>query len=36
MFRKLAKANKAISEEKCIELLKNQKRGVLSVLGDDD
>ena len=36
MFRKLAKANKAISEEKCIALLKNQKRGVLSVLGDDD
>ena len=36
MFRKLAKANKAISEERCIELLKNQKRGVLSVLGDDD
>ena len=36
MFRKLAKANKAISEEKCIELLKNQKRGILSVLGDDD
>ena len=36
MFRKLAKANKAISHEACIELLKNQKRGVLSVLGDDD
>ena len=36
MFRKLAKQNKAISEEACIELLKNQKRGVLSVLGDDD
>ena len=36
MFRKLAKQNKAISEEACIELLKSQKRGVLSVLGDDD
>ena len=36
MFRKLAKGNKAISHEACIELLKTQKRGVLSVLGDDD
>ena len=36
MFRKLAKENKAISDEKCIELLKNQKRGILSVLGDDE
>ena len=36
MFRKLAKKNKAISEEACIEILKNQKRGILSVLGDDD
>ena len=36
MFRKLAKSNKAISHEACIELLKNQKRGVLSVLGDSD
>jgi len=36
MFRKLAKANKALSHEACIELLKNQKRGVLSVIGDDD
>ena len=25
MFRKLAKKNKAISEEACIEILKNQK-----------
>lgn len=36
MFRKLAKANKGISYEACVELLKKQKRGVLSVLGDND
>ncbi|MBQ9960953.1 MAG: pyridoxamine 5'-phosphate oxidase family protein [Firmicutes bacterium] len=36
MFRKLAKANKAISDELCIKLLKEQKRGILSVIGDED
>jgi nitroimidazol reductase NimA-like FMN-containing flavoprotein (pyridoxamine 5'-phosphate oxidase superfamily) len=36
MFRELAKKNKLISEDACIELLKKQKRGVLSVLGDED
>ena len=35
MFRKMARANKAISETECIEILKNELRGVLSVLGDD-
>ena len=36
MFRELAKKNKLISEDACIDLLKKQKRGVLSVLGDED
>jgi len=36
MFRKLAKANKAISHEACIKLLTEQKRGVLSVIGDEE
>lgn len=36
MFRNIAKANKALSEERCIEILKTTKRGVLSVLGDND
>ena len=36
MFRELQKKNKQISMEECIELLKKETRGVLSVLGDDD
>lgn len=36
MFRELQRKNKQISMEECIELLKKEKRGVLSVLGDDD
>ena len=36
MFRELAKKNKKISIEECIEVLKSETRGVLSVLGDDD
>ncbi len=36
MFRELARKNKEISSEECIALLKNECRGVLSVLGDDD
>lgn len=36
MFRELARKNKQISIEECIEVLKNETRGVLSVLGDDD
>lgn len=35
MFRELSRINKKISNEECIELLKNEKRGVLSVNGDD-
>ncbi len=34
MFRELSKKNKEISLLECIEILKNEKRGVLSVLGD--
>ena len=38
MFRPMAKprARQQISEEECIRILKEQKRGVLCVLGDDD
>ena len=36
MFRELVRKNKQLSEEACIEVLKNETRGVLSVLGDDD
>lgn len=35
MFRELARKNKAISQEECISILKNEKRGVLSVNGDN-
>ncbi len=35
MFRKMRRFAQQISEEKCIEVLKNEKRGVLSVMGDD-
>jgi len=36
MFRELQRKNKQISIEECIELLKKETRGVLSVLGDGD
>lgn len=36
MFRELERKNKQISDDECIEILKNEKRGVLSVLGDND
>ncbi len=36
MFRELTRKNKAISEAECVRLLKEEKRGVLSVLGEDD
>ena len=36
MFRELQRKNKQISIEECIELLRKETRGVLSVLGDDD
>jgi len=34
MFRELTRKSKQISETECIELLTNETRGVLSVLGD--
>ena len=36
MFRELTRKNKMISMEECIQLLKDETRGVLSVIGDDD
>lgn len=35
MFRELTRKNKQISAEECITLLKQERRGVLSVLGDN-
>lgn len=34
MFRELQRKNKAISYDECINILKEEKRGVLSVAGD--
>jgi len=36
MFRDMIRKNRKITNEECIEILQNEKRGVLSVLGDDD
>lgn len=36
MFRELTRKKKEISKEECFEILRNEKRGVLSVLGDND
>ena len=35
MFREMRRFKQQVSEEECIEILKNTKRGVLSVIGDD-
>ena len=35
MFRKMIRAKQQLTREECIEILKTEKRGVLSVLGDD-
>ena len=35
MFRELTRKNKAATREECIRLLESEKRGVLSVQGDD-
>lgn len=35
MFRKMRRFKQQISEEECIRVLKEQPRGVLSMLGDD-
>ncbi len=34
MFRELQRKNKQLSDEECVGILKNEKRGVLSVIGD--
>lgn len=36
MFRKMRRIKQSLSVETCQELLNNRKRGVLSLLGDDD
>ena len=36
MFREMRRFKQQISREECIRILKEQPRGVLSVLGDDD
>ena len=35
MFREMMRKKQQISQEECIEVLKSQPRGVLSVLGDE-
>ena len=35
MFRPMLRTRQQITEDACIEILKKEKRGVLSVLGDD-
>ena len=35
MFRKMRRFKQEISREECIDILVNEKRGVLSVIGDD-
>ncbi|MBQ9326056.1 MAG: pyridoxamine 5'-phosphate oxidase family protein [Clostridia bacterium] len=35
MFREIARQKQAMSHEACLQLLRTQLRGVLSVLGDD-
>ena len=36
MFREMLRQKQQISERECVEVLKNEPRGVLSVLGDED
>ena len=36
MFRQIKRVKQALNKEECLEILKKEKRGVLSVLGDDD
>ena len=36
MFRELVRKKQALSREECLQILTEEKRGVLSVLGDDD
>ena len=36
MFRKMRRKNKQLSQEECIDILTNEPRGVLALLGDED
>ena len=36
MFREMRRRNKQLSEEECIDILINEPRGVLALLGDDE
>ena len=36
MFRPLRRIKQQLTQEECISVLKNEVRGVLSVLGDND
>lgn len=36
MFRELTRKNKKIENSECVEILKSEKRGVLSVIGDEN
>ena len=36
MFREVLRKKQVIGQDECIRILKEEKRGVLSVLGDDD
>ena len=35
MFRKMRRFKQQVTKEQCIEVLKNSKRGVLSLIGED-
>ena len=35
MFRDITRKNRQLPNEECLEILKNEKRGVLSVIGDE-
>ena len=35
MFREVARKKQALSKEECVEVLKKELRGVLSLLGED-
>ena len=36
MFRELTRKKQKLSMEECLQILKSEKRGVLSVNGDND
>ena len=36
MFRKMRRHKQELSKEECIEILTNEPRGVLALLGDND